>query len=66
MRKFTTDAARELGHEAVHADRPAATDKVEDEPAGIYLLVARSRNCTSAARSCSEPIRCSGILVPGV
>ena len=33
---------------------------------GAYLFVARSRNCTSAARSCSEPMRCSGILVPGV
>ena len=32
----------------------------------IYRFVARSRNCTSAARSCSEPMRCSGILVPGV
>jgi hypothetical protein len=31
-----------------------------------YRLVARSRNCTNAARSCSEPMRCSGILVPGV
>jgi hypothetical protein len=31
-----------------------------------YLFVARSRNCTSAARSCAEPMRCSGILVPGV
>jgi hypothetical protein len=31
-----------------------------------YFVVARSRNFTSAARSCSEPMRCSGILVPGV
>jgi hypothetical protein len=27
--------------------------------------VARSRNFIGAARSCGEPMRCSGILVPG-
>src|SRR5438445_2716451 len=32
----------------------------------LYLLVARSKNFISAARSCAEPMRCSGILVPGV
>ena len=31
-----------------------------------FGLVARSRNRTSAARSSAEPMRCSGILVPGV
>jgi hypothetical protein len=30
------------------------------------VLVAFSRNFTKAARSSAEPIRCSGILVPGV
>jgi hypothetical protein len=34
--------------------------------ASLLVFVARSRNCTRAARSCSEPMRCSGILVPGV
>jgi hypothetical protein len=29
-----------------------------------FGLVARARNSTSAARSCAEPMRCSGILVP--
>ena len=31
-----------------------------------YFFVARSKNRTSAARSSGEPMRCSGILVPGV
>ena len=35
-------------------------------PKYLCHFVARSRNFTSAARSWSELISCSGILVPGV
>lgn len=34
--------------------------------AATYCFVARARNCTSALRSASELMICSGILVPGV
>src|SRR6516164_11810045 len=32
----------------------------------VYFFVARSKNLTRAVRSSDEPMRCSGILVPGV
>ena len=38
----------------------------EQAPRNDYLAVARARKSVSALRSSGDPIRCSGILVPGV